>query len=275
MTRLFLSENLHVGQQLTIGGEQAHYLLRVVRCRPGERLALVDATGQGFEAAVEACGPEAVEVRIVAVRAAAQEASFELDLFPALLKGRRIELVIQKCTELGVARIVPIITERTISRPEEERTAGRVQRWRTIALEASRQCGRAKPPEVKAPASFAEALERVRASGIPGLLPYEGLAGDAEASLGAALAACGMTVSVMHESHPCMTETVMPRLRGRLAVFIGPEGGFSAGEVELARAAGLRTVSLGPRVLRAETASIAACAIILYEMDRCENSPQE
>lgn len=245
MVRLFTPEDLAGRETITLTGDQAHYLLNVVRVQVGERFVMVDGGGRQHELIVRKPEKGRLEARIVARLAPLPAPALHLDLYLAALKGGNFELVIQKATELGVARIVPVITRRTVARVPADRAAGRVDRWRKVAVEAARQCGRAEAPGVEAPHDWEAALADWSASGAPGIMSYEALAGDAAHSLRETLAGLKQTP--------------------RLAAFIGPEGGFEPVEVEAARAAGLALVSLGPRMLRAETAAIAVCAIVMYE----------
>lgn len=245
MIRLFTPDDLAGREAITITGDQAHYLLNVVRVQVGERFVMVDGGGRQHELIVRKPGKGRLEARIVAHLEPAPSPALHLDLYLAPLKGGNFELVIRQATELGVARIVPTITRRTVARVPADRAEGRVERWRKIAAEAARQCGRGEAPVVEAPHDWLAALADWSASGAPGIMPYEALAGDAAHGLRETLAALKQTP--------------------RLAAFIGPEGGFEAGEVDAARAAGLAPVSLGPRVLRAETAAVAVCALIMYE----------
>jgi len=246
MTRVFVETDLAGRENLVITGDTAHYLLGVLRSHRGNRFVAVDPTGRECEVVVEACAGGELRGRIVSVREAAAEPTLQLTLYQALLKGKNFELVLQKCTELGVTRIVPMVTTRTIPRPDEERLEERGERWSKIVEEACRQCGRNRPPTLAQPVAWDEALADLRSSGLVGLLPYEELAGDSRHSLREALAGLNGTP--------------------RVAVFIGPEGGFSRVEAEQARTAGVLPVSLGPRILRAETAAIAACAVVIYEL---------
>jgi len=147
--------------------------------------------------------------------------------------------VAQKATELGVTRIIPVATERSVVRLDAERAASRAARWRKIAVEASRQCGRADAPEIDAPAPLLDALAALSPGGIR-LLFHEAERGDtARAALASAEGAA-------------------------ITVAVGPEGGFAPAEVEAARGAGFRVVGFGPRVLRAETAALAALTVAAF-----------
>lgn len=248
MTRVFIDQELGLDESVIITGEDAHYLLRVVRVQPGEGLTVVDTVGRAYEVVVAACTPLQVEARVVAALETGADPALQLSLYAAILKGKHFDWVLQKGTELGVSRFVPIVTERTIARPPKDRIEDRLERWRKIVSEACRQCGRSRPPEVTAPLDWSQAVADWHSRGEPGLLPYEALAGEGTADLKPMLRGL---------SHP-----------GRVSVFVGPEGGFSLREVETARAEGLTCVSLGPRILRAETASMYAAAVVLYELTR-------
>lgn len=247
MTRLFIDRELAPDLRLTLTGDRAHYLLRVLRARPGTEFTGIDPTGRRSLLRIEECGEDALEAVVVSVAEPAPDTRPDLHLYAAALKGGNFDLVIQKATELGVGRITPIITARTVSRPPKERVDKRVRRWQTIAEEACRQCGRGNVPAVDAPLQWQEALAEWREARTPGIIPYEALAGEDEHSLRA----------ILMETKPLRS----------LAAFIGPEGGFTPQEIDEATAAGVRPVSLGPLILRAETASVALCAIVMYEME--------
>lgn len=247
MVRLFTPEDLAGRETITITGDQAHYLLNVVRVQAGERFVMVDGAGRQYELAAEAPAKGRLVARIMARLETPPPPALQLDLYLAVLKGGNLELAVQKATELGVARIVPMITRRTVARVPPDRAQARMDRWRKVALEAARQCGRTEAPRLEAPHDWDGALASWRASGTPGIMPYEALAGD-DAAQG------------LRETLAGLMQT------SRMAVFIGPEGGFEPAEVEAAREAGLALVSLGRRVLRAETAAIAVCAIVMHEM---------
>jgi 16S rRNA (uracil1498-N3)-methyltransferase len=177
---------------------------------------------------------------LLASREGASEPSVRLVLYQALIKGQRFDWVLEKGMELGVAGFVPIVSSRSLVRPAEASSA-RLERWRRVVVEAAEQSGRCRLPEISPPLPFDEAC--ASAAGVR-ILPWEG---EREASLGDLLAAQQQAVPVV-------------------SLFIGPEGGFPLEEVRLARRLGVRTVSLGRRILRAETAAIVAAALVLHEL---------
>jgi 16S rRNA (uracil1498-N3)-methyltransferase len=218
---------------LTLSAEESHRARTVLRLGVGDGLELFDGAGRSASAKVRSLGTQ-VEVEVLAVREAARAPS--LTIAQALAKGDKLELVIQKATELGAAGIVPFTAARSVVRLESAKAHERVERWRKIAREAARQCGRADTPEVAELTDLASVLAR---PGKVGLL-YEGAT---DLRLGAFLdAAQGAPVTLV----------------------IGPEGGFADEEILRARAAQVAIVGLGTRILRTETVALAALAIALH-----------
>jgi 16S rRNA (uracil1498-N3)-methyltransferase len=232
--RLFVPAGRLAGPQVTLTGDEHRHVGRVLRARPGDTLTLFDGAGGEVEARVVRVGRDATEVVLGARREVAGP-GVALTLLCAVPRGPRMDLLVQKTAELGVARIIPVVTDRSVARPDAE--AGRRARWEKIAREAARQCGRADVPAIDPPAPLAEALA---APGLPArrLALYEAERGR---SLRAALAG----------AEPAAT-----------ALLVGPEGGFAAAELAAARAAGFEAVGLGDRILRVETAAIAAVALV-------------
>jgi len=217
------------GRTARPGPEALHHLVHVLRLGPGAPVEVFDGRGGAWEATFTGS-----ELLLGAKREAARP---EADVWIAfgLAKGEKADWVVQKATELGASRLVPWKAERSVVRLEGERGAERARRWQRIAADAARQCGRSDVPEVAPPAELGEALRAP-----PG---FARLAFD---TTGAPLASA-----------------VGRAAAGFLAV-IGPEGGMTDGELRACREAGCQVVSLGPRVLRAETAAIAAVALIQH-----------
>ncbi len=233
-----LPAGAHPGREVSLGAGLAHRLGRVLRLKPGDRVVLAGG-GRDLEVELTAVSPRSVSAAVVAEVASPPEPAIELVLYQSLIRAQRFDLVLEKGTELGVSRFVPLVSERSQGRPERE--SGRIERWRRIVLEAAEQCGRGRAPEVGKPSSLAEAL-----AGAPGLrlLPWEGERAQGLRSVLRGLSEKPAAVSL----------------------FIGPEGGFSEGEVGLARKHGAATVSLGRRILRSETAGIVAAAVVMHEV---------
>jgi 16S rRNA (uracil1498-N3)-methyltransferase len=218
------------GYQLALPAEVARQVGTVLRMRMGERVAVFNDGGPEWEAELVEVGRGGATARLVAPASARGAPAREVTLCQALLKGEKMEWVLQKGTELGVAAFQPLLTERVIARKAEA-----PERWRRILVEAAEQCGRVTIPRLLPPVTLEEAL---RGGGRP-LLCWE----DERA----------LTLVAALRDTPT----------GPVRLIVGPEGGFAPHEVEAARAAGVRVVSLGPLILRAETASIAASTLAL------------
>ena len=235
MHRLFLSPDALNQEQVRFPAEATHQLTRVLRLREGDEVWVLTGDGMEHRVHLTALSRNEAHGRIVESRPNHTEPALDLTLYPALLKGKNLEWVLQKGTELGVARFVPVVTARSVADDVPQRRDGKLARWERILQEAAEQSGRGRVPALEPPLTFKEALAHAARSLI--LLPWE--------EGGQAL-------------RNALPETTRP-----LALFIGPEGGFTVAEVDQARAAGARVVTLGPRILRAETASIAAVAAIM------------
>ncbi|HET8539173.1 MAG TPA: 16S rRNA (uracil(1498)-N(3))-methyltransferase [Anaeromyxobacter sp.] len=207
-----------------------HYVAEVLRLAAGAAVEVFDGRGGRYAGRLE----PGLETVAVGPREDARGAGAEIALLFALAKGEKTDLVVQKATELGAARILPFAAERSVVRLGPERGAERARRWRRIAEDAARQCGRADVPDVAAPLP----LEAALAALAPGAAPIVFHPG------GAPLAA------------------LAPPGPGGLAAVVGPEGGLTEAELAACERAGARRASLGPRVLRAETAAIVAVALL-------------
>ena len=254
MARVFLAESDVrtsdvAGVSVTVRGDDAHHLTVVLRLRPGDHFEAVTPDCKAHEVVISSATKREVRGEIVASHDVEREAGLSLTLYQAIPRGKRFPFILQKCTELGVARFAPMITSRTVVEVEEGDAAARVERWARITREACRQCGRVNPPQVLPPLAWKEALAHWRQSGTPGLLFHERLA---EACVPGQ--ASGLREALGH-------------LAGAeaLAIFIGPEGGFADDEAREGEAEGLIATPLGARILRAETAAIVAAALCLYE----------
>jgi 16S rRNA (uracil1498-N3)-methyltransferase len=232
--RLFVPRARIAGDEARLLAPERHYLRDVLRLPDGAPLEVFDGEGGAYDAAL-APG----DALRLGPRRAAPAARAPLHLAFALARGEKADLVVQKATELGVARLCPFAAARSVVRLDAERGAERARRWRRIAEEAARQCGRADVPEVDAPVPLDDVLAGAPA-GFARLLLYEG------------------------GGEP-LARAVDPAAPGHLAV-VGPEGGFDEEEVSAALARGARLASLGPRILRFETAAIVAAALVQHAL---------
>lgn len=247
MARLFIPEDSIDGNQVHVRGDDAHYLAHVLRLGVGDKFQVVIAAAQEHTVVVEQISGEYVAGRIVHTVQRQTEPQLVLTLYQAILKGKNFPLVIQKTVELGVAEIVPLFTGRTVVKLSPGAVPARRQRWQEIAAEAAQQSERMNIPQVHLPLPLGEAVKRWQASGSPGII--------------FAARATG--------SENCNLRNILTQLRptSQLALFVGPEGGFSAQEAEMAVTTGLQEASLGRRILRAETAALLACGLCMYELD--------
>jgi 16S rRNA (uracil1498-N3)-methyltransferase len=255
MTRLFV-ERLQAGE-ISVAGADWRYLTVVRRARVGDLVTLFDGKGNEAPAAIVAIDAARAVLRAEEPRPAVTGAPLPITLVMALLKGEKMDLVAQKCTELGVARIVPAAAARSVVRLDHERAVGRVARWRKIAREAARQCGRADAPEILSPLPFAEALT---AASVPG---GAGVSGGPGGTWHALLHE-GERAVPLRSAFPAPGASAPPLVSAAIAV--GPEGGFTPDEVDIARAGGWHIVGFGPRVLRAETAALAAVTVLAHAL---------
>lgn len=221
----------------------ARQLARVLRLQPGAQIEVLDGEGRAFAVELLDVSPRTAQGLVLSVRAMSSEPSLDLTHYQCSLKADKFEWVLQKGTELGVSRFVPVISQRSVVRPAAT-LLKKYDRWRTIIREAAEQSGRGRLPVLAEPLEFAGALgshDSVR------LLPYEVAIGGSTGSLGEIVQKEDATTS-------------------RISLMIGPEGGFEAAEIEVAQAVGWHIVSLGPRILRAETAALAAITVVMEGM---------
>lgn len=221
------------GERAALPGDVFHHALRVRRLRAGDEIVLFAGDGAEARAKLVAVTRDAAEIAVLDVRQVDRESPLAITLIQGIASGDRMDYTLQKAVELGVSAIVPVFVERSVVRLSGERADKRVAHWREIVVSACEQCGRNRIPDVSPATSFAEAIPRV-ASQVPlrFVLSVEG--GDRLRAL--------------------------PVPRSALALLAGPEGGLTPGEERAAKAAGFAPLSLGPRVLRTETAAVAALA---------------
>jgi 16S rRNA (uracil1498-N3)-methyltransferase len=232
------------GNEISITSEKARYLTTVLRCKSGDDLLILDGTGNCYRTVIAKADKKEVIAEVLERFPFDLESPVNIVLVQSLLKGEKMDMVVQKTTELGVKEIIPVITER--SQLRETRKTGR---WQKIAEEASRQSGRTLVPLVREPVEFRSLIETMGRQGQEttdqrepkGFIFYEE---EGEGLSQAVLTTCAQASSVF--------------------VVIGPEGGLTKPEVEAAKEQGLRVVSLGRRILRAETAAIAAVALVQH-----------
>lgn len=253
MPKIFSSVSIDNEEGLfTIEGEEARYLSQVLRLQKFEKVVVCDVQEVDHTGEVLELSAERVTMKWLSHEKNTAEPLYEAVLYPCILKGEKMDWVIQKSVELGVSRIVPVISSRVISRPQEKSIPKKLERWNKIAKEAARQSGRGKIPRVEEPVSILRGLEEMKK--IPGgfsFIPWEQ---ERERSLSGYLES-------LKETKPGGKKLV-------ISFLIGPEGGFSEEEIKLAQAAGVYSITLGKRILRAETASLAVLSMLSYRFER-------
>lgn len=240
--RFFVSPESISQNQVTFDAALSHQLCNVLRMRPGALVIVLDNSGQEYQVELTKVQRDGVTGHVRAQRIAQTEPRLSITLYQCMLKGERFEWVLQKGTELGVSAFVPVFSRRTIGR-DTRRIEKKRQRWERIIREAAEQSHRGRLPILNSPLSFAEACPQSAQVHTLSLIPWEEAA---ENSLAHVMHALG--------SRPAS-----------VGLFIGPEGGFDPAEIALAQRAGIQAVTLGPRILRAETAALVATAIIMSE----------
>lgn len=244
--------------RMLLPDKEAHQVRDVLRLSIGERLVLLDNSGDELLASVTGSSRAGVEVELIERRAGKPELSVRIVLCQGLLKSARFEWILEKGVELGVSAFIPILCRRSMTGLEDAGLA-KMQRWQRIAQEAAEQCGRSRLPQLLAIRPLIHALDSITPQTLALMLWEE----EQTYTLRDALTAhrTAKALAVPDASHnPAAALTVM--------LFIGPEGGLDAEEVALAQRYGAQVVTLGRRILRAETAALAAVANVLYELER-------
>jgi 16S rRNA (uracil1498-N3)-methyltransferase len=236
LTRVHVEGPLAAGASCVVAGAAANHISRVLRLRGGDQLTLFDGRGGEYGARIADSGKDAVRVEVQDHRPIERESALDLTLVQGVSRGERMDWVVQKATELGVRRIVPVLTERTVVRLDDRQKERKVQHWRAIVIAACEQCGRNRLPDISLPLGFYDTLGALDADAARIMLSPAG------------------TLRARDLERPA-----------RVALLIGPEGGLAGNEEEAALKAGFRPVQLGPRILRTETAALAALAALQHD----------
>ena len=234
--RFYFSGTLGNGSEVRLPAEAAHHAARVLRLAVGEPVTLFDGRGGEFEARITRMDRGEVTIKTGAHVAVEREAPLEILLAQGLSSGDRMDLTLQKSVELGVAAIQPVATERSVVKLREERAARRAEHWQNLVISACEQCGRNRVPPVAPLLGFGEWLGQ--------------------------LTQPGNELRLMLSPHAAVSLRELAPARGRVILLAGPEGGLAPGEAQAAQSRGFAAVRLGPRVLRTETAALAALAAI-------------
>ncbi len=228
---------------VTVTGPDVNHIRNVLRMKPGDEILVGNGADADYLCRIEQITPEHVTARILS-RTESTELPSRLYLFQGLPKGDKMELIIQKAVELGVYRVIPVKTRRSVVKLDAKKEEARVRRWNAVAESAAKQSGRVLVPEVAPVMEFSEALAYAADFDVK-MIPYENARGMSSARQTVEQVGCGMSVGIL----------------------IGPEGGFEEAEVSAARGAGFAPISLGRRILRTETAGLAVLSILMYQLE--------
>ena len=240
MKRFFIQDGVSVGRQIVISGSEGHHIARVLRLGPGDRIVIFDGSGFDYEAEILEISRSGVQTKILRKYPSRPESQARITVAQALLKGKKMDILLRQMTELGVSAWVPFVAQRSVPNLNHQRRADRLERWRTIVKESLKQCRRGEFTQVHSIVSFSKMLS---------LAPPEA------------------TKLIFWENARKPLKTVIRNVSGNstdIWIVLGPEGGFEETEIQAAAAAGFIPTSLGNRILRAETASLAACALMQY-----------
>jgi 16S rRNA (uracil1498-N3)-methyltransferase len=238
LNRVHVETRVGDSDQLSLDGGAANHVARVLRLRVGQPLVLFDDSGSEYDAEIQAVVRDSVRVRITGRREMDRESPLAITLAQGVSRGERMDLVVQKATELGVRRIVPVMMERTVVKLDDAQATKRQRHWRAVAVAACEQCGRNRVPEITPPVVLDDLLS--------------GSAKDAHA---------GNLRLVLDPGSNLKVRDLAPPGAG-VTLLIGPEGGLSDEELAAALEAGYHGLQLGPRILRTETAALAALTAI-------------
>lgn len=246
MPRFFTQDITEAGGCIT--GEDAKHISKVLRMKVGDELTVCDTKGRDYDCMIEEIGAGEVRLKVLSVAPSQSEPDVRVHLYQAMPKADKMETIIQKAVELGAASITPVMTRRCVSRPDAKSMDKKLVRYNRIALEAAKQCGRGVVPPVLPLLELPQALEQMQRTGCS-ILFYENATAPAK-----------QVIAKARESGKEL----------EIAVLIGAEGGFDEDEVALAMERGCHILSLGKRILRCETAPLAALTILMYETGNME-----
>jgi len=242
MRRFFVETVNLTGSTALISGPDARHIKTVLRLKPGDEIELFDGTGVVYPARITVMLPKQVKVDLIGKFPLTNESPAYITAAQAYLKDNKMDTLVRQLTELGIAAWVPFISERSISKPDDKRFEGRRLRWQKIARESLKQCRRGRMPQIGPLHTFRAVLEAAYTSDLK-IIFWE---------------------SETRSLHSLVEPLQPGRIVRSIFLILGPEGGFSSPEVQQAVACGFQSISLGPRILKAETATVTACTLIQY-----------
>jgi 16S rRNA (uracil1498-N3)-methyltransferase len=246
MRRFYIDPEKIDANELVITGSDAYHISTVMRMSEGDRIFLTDGTGRAFEARIEFMKEQNVGVVIEKKLSPSNESPLEMIVAQGFLKDKKMDDLIRPLTELGMTRWVPTLTRRTVARPDSGRMKKRIQRWQSIAIEAIKQCGRTVVPSIEPLMDFSEVLDYF-SNADKKLFFWE------------------------QANQPLLNKSF--KKPASVLILLGPEGGFTNQEAGMAMDKGCIAVSLGCRILRAQTAAVCSCALTQYLFGDLQKSP--
>lgn len=243
MDRFFVEKNnINLeNNTCTIEGEDVKHISKVLRCKVGEQLEVCDCNNSEYLCEITNIDKDVVNLDIIEKVDIKRESDIKVKLYQGLPKGPKMEMILQKLTEVGVDEIILVQTKRSVAKVDDKKEDKKIERWERIIYEAAKQSKRGQLPKLRGVLSFKEALEDMKSNDM-NICPYEN----------------ERTVSIKN--------AIKDANINNIGIFVGPEGGFAEEEIEKIQDIDSKVVSLGPRILRTETASVVASSIVLYEL---------
>jgi len=241
LPRFFVDKEQITDSLVYITGDDVKHISKVLRLRENEEITVCDMCKNDYLCRIKEISTDRVVASVTSKEVNHAESDIQITLYQGLPKSDKMDYIVQKCVELGVSKIVPVITKRAVSRPSDSEK--KVSRWQKIAAEAAKQCGRGIIPEIGTIVELKDVISDIAGNtDFLNIMPYE------------------------EEKVGKLRDVLVLSGKTKINIFIGPEGGFDISEVYLCRDNGVCTVTLGPRILRTETAPLAVCAAVMYEL---------
>ncbi|WP_022668468.1 RsmE family RNA methyltransferase [Desulfospira joergensenii] len=240
MPKFLIQKQAIANGRVRIIGQEAKHISKILRLKKGDPLDLTDGKGVDYSGLILGTSLHQVDIEIISEQPSATESPLKISLCSGMLKNQKMDEMIKNLTQLGIDEWIPFFCERSVPTPDSKGIEKKLGRWQNIAREAVKQCRRSRVPDILTPVDFRKVLDRTAPSDIK-IAFWEG------------------------SDTPLKSLTVpSPAPDSRVAILIGPEGGFSSREIKMAQEKGFISFSLGPRILRAENASVCACALVQH-----------
>lgn len=237
MQKFIIQHIMEPGATARITGQDARHICKVLRGRVGDTLMITNGEGADFSASITACTPEKIDLIIGEEIPGQTESPIDITLCTGMLKDKKMDLIIKHVTQLGITQWIPFFCDRSVPKPDTRRMEKRTARWQAIAQESLKQCGRSRLPQITLPAAYDRMLEHASLSAVK--------------------------IAFWEQSHEPL-EKIHSKKPASISILIGPEGGFTQQEIDSAQKHGFKDFSLGPRILRAETAAISSCTLVQH-----------